>query len=446
MRRRALACLAVLPALAAGPRPGAVTLAADAIAPARPDAALARALFGVEGPVTLAREADTPPNWLVAGPDGPFGHIASTWEIAGSVGYSGRPIPIFVAVTPEARIVGARLMRQNEPVLTPGISGADIATCVDAVSGFDLTGPAVSAFEPRAGLPEMVARATVSTGLIRDAILRTARTVALGRNLLGRQSHTRAVGARGPRDAAILVASRGAHSHRGLGWRRTGVFDRIEVIRGQQTIALTEDDFPRIDALAAEGAPAFREISVLRLNGVRFDPARPFRIEVSAARPAEGGGEVSTLLPLAYELPAEFLLPPEAPAGPEPAWVAASEEKGLELAGIGAMLAVLTAILCPQEGLVLRPGRGAVATSVPGALALPGGSRHLLAPAKGRCPRLWRGVTVVVPEAETADALSTAFAVSGCTRIGDLVPDGIGVIATDMAGRVHRFGRRLREA
>ena len=414
-----------LPALTAARGEGVV--APQAVAPARPDAALAAALFDAEGPVTLTRLEDAPPGWSVAGPEGRLGYIGSTWEIAKSVGYSGRPIDILVAVSTEARIAGARMMRQNEPVLTLGISEEDIAAYVGAFSGLDLTRPVVSAFESREGLPEVISRATVSTGVIRDSILRTARTLALGRgviagqgrridrvgfeargwpaliasgavarrtftlaearealagarvpvpdgegafldlalalidpptigrNLLGQQSYTRAVGALGPGDAAIMVASRGLHAHRGLSWRQSGVFERIEVIQGEETFTLTEADFRRIDALAVEEAPQFKEISVFRLPGERFDPAAPFRIEVGATRPAEDGTQTRMTMALSYELPDEFLLAPAPPPEAEPAWVAAWERRQFAVAGVGVMLTVLTGILFFQESLVRRP-------------------------------------------------------------------------------------------
>ncbi|HEY9057707.1 MAG TPA: 4Fe-4S binding protein, partial [Aurantimonas sp.] len=144
-----------------------------------PDPALAARLFGVEGTLRVTRQEGAVPSWSVTAPDGPIGHIASTWEITESVGYSGRPIDILVAVTREGRIAGARLIRQSEPVLTLGISESDIADYVDGFAGVDLTRPPTIDFADRPDLPDVISRATVSTGVIRDAILRTARTVAL---------------------------------------------------------------------------------------------------------------------------------------------------------------------------------------------------------------------------------------------------------------------------
>jgi NosR/NirI family nitrite reductase transcriptional regulator len=180
----AIGALAPAPARAAGGGGAGRILAPDAIAPAAPDAALAAALFG--RPAAALTRVETPaPGWEATGPDGPLGVIASTWEVAGSVGYSGRPLDALVAVDRAGRIAGARLMRHDEPILTLGVSDADIAAYVAGFAGLDLSQPVPVAFEARAGLPPVIARATVSTGVIRDGILRTARTTALAHGLVG---------------------------------------------------------------------------------------------------------------------------------------------------------------------------------------------------------------------------------------------------------------------
>ncbi len=406
---------------------GLETLAGEAIAPAAPDAVIAGRLFPDSGPLRLERIDDSPPGWTAIGTDGVVGYIASTWEIAGSVGYSGRPIDVLVGVTPDARIAGAELMRHDEPVLTLGISTEDIADYVGAFSGLDLTREQVTAFGARSDLPDVIARATVSTGVIRDAILRTSRTLAIGRGIAGGRGvdidrvsfaerswdELLAEGAlagttvpmaearAGLAGASSAAAPRARASSSSSGWRcstprpsaaacsarpstparwarsvraiprsssvraactRTaastgavrGVFERIEVIQGEETIALRQDDFLRIDRLAAEGAPDLKEMSVFRLDAARFDPAAPFRVEVTATRPT-AEGEVALRIPLAYSLPAEFLLPPAAPPETAPLWVSAWQAKRPQIAGLGVMLTVLSAILFFQESFVRRP-------------------------------------------------------------------------------------------
>ena len=103
----------------------------------------------------------------------------------------------------------------------------------------------------------------------------------------------------------------------------------------------------------AEGAPDFREMSIFRLPGDRFDPTRPFRVEVTASRPT-AEGEASFTIPLDYQLPARFLLPSALPET-APLWVSAWDAKRVEIAGVVLMLTVLTGILFFQESFVKRP-------------------------------------------------------------------------------------------
>ena len=168
--------ICLLIALALGFAPASLS-ADDVIAPTPQ---LAEELLALPGPVTLQRVEDGVPGWTVYSSGSIMGHIASTWEVAGSVGYSGRPLDVLVALSPDAKITGARLMRHDEPVLTLGISDADIARYISGFAGLDLTAP--ETVSPNA--PDVIARATVSTGVIRDGILRTARTLAIARGLI----------------------------------------------------------------------------------------------------------------------------------------------------------------------------------------------------------------------------------------------------------------------
>ncbi len=406
--------LLALPAHAGGP------LSGDAPDLRPPTPAEAAEMLSLEAPVQILREAGGVPGWTVTKAGTVVGHIGSTWEIAASVGYSGRPIDVLVAVTPEGRIGGARMVRHNEPVLTLGISEADIAAYVSGFAGYDLSssGPAAAP----GGLPDVISRATVSTGVIRDGILRTARTLAIargviagsggmdrlsyesatwdallamgaitetsvtmadaatalsgatvpvepgpgaflhlwtgiidpptvGRNLLGQQDFTRAVGNLGAGGAALIVMSSGLHSHRGTDWKRTGLFDRLTVVQGDTRWQPTEDRYHMQKKLAANGAPKMKEISLFALPR-DIDPTRPFSIEVRAARPSDAG-EVAMTIALPYQLPDAFLLAP--PPDPAPLWVSAWAAKRAQIAIVALMLAVLTLILFAQEWITRRP-------------------------------------------------------------------------------------------
>ena len=175
----------------------------------------------------------------------------------------------------------------------------------------------------------------------------------IGRNLLGPQPFNRALAALGAGDSALFVASSGLHSHRGIAWRKTGVFDRIEVIQGAETFSPTADDYIRIDRLAAADAPEFKEMSVFRLPGDRFEPTAPFRVEVTATRPTPDG-VASFTVPLDYTLPARFTLASELPENP-PLWKSAWTAKRPSIIGVVLMLSTLTGIMFVQESFVKRP-------------------------------------------------------------------------------------------
>jgi NosR/NirI family nitrite reductase transcriptional regulator len=392
---------------------------ADGVEVAMPTRALVADLFGQTVPLALERQEDAVPGWVVSGPSGALGFIASTWEVTRSVGYSGRPLDVLVAIDMRGRIAGARLMRHAEPILTLGLSDADIARFVGGFAGVDLTDPEDAGQGP--DMPDVISRATVSTGVLRDSILRTARMLAIargllpgggidrvtyaprdwaalidegavtrrgvsmteaaqalagakvavptgdapfielyaalidpptiGRNILGERQYTRAMAALGPGETALFVASHGLYSHRGTAWRRDGVFDRLTVVQNEARIALVKSGYTRIDDLAIDGAPEFKERSIFHLPVEGFDPAQPFTLELTATRPAETG-EVSFVTDLGYALPAAYITGP--PAAPAPLWQSRWQEKRLQVASVAVMMGVLTLILLVQEWIVRR--------------------------------------------------------------------------------------------
>ena len=74
-----------------------------------PTEAEAARLFGAAAPVQVLRDAAGMPGWQGSQGGAVIGHIGSTSEIAGSVGYSGRPLDVLVAIGTEACIKGARI-------------------------------------------------------------------------------------------------------------------------------------------------------------------------------------------------------------------------------------------------------------------------------------------------------------------------------------------------
>lgn len=114
------------------------------------------------------------------------GYLFSTFAVAGSAGYSGKPLDVLAGIDLDAQITGALLRHHNEPILVIGISPEVLVRYVAGFAGLDLRARvAGGGGERRAGLPDAIAGATVSSGVIRDALVRAGRAVARSRGLLG---------------------------------------------------------------------------------------------------------------------------------------------------------------------------------------------------------------------------------------------------------------------
>ena len=117
---RAAAILSLLASGMAGPvhaAPPALAAASETIAPAAPDAVLAAALFQMPpGSTPMLTRQETPvPGWTVAADGRVLGLIGSTWELAGSTGYSGQPLDVLVAVAHPLEHGHAPLQQHEEP-------------------------------------------------------------------------------------------------------------------------------------------------------------------------------------------------------------------------------------------------------------------------------------------------------------------------------------------
>jgi thiamine biosynthesis lipoprotein len=86
----------------------------------------------------------------------------------------------------------------------------------------------------------------------------------------------------------------------------------------------------------------------------------------------------------------------------------------------------------------------AIATSEPKSLVFDARTfrHHLIDPRTGESPRHWQSISVFAPTAETADALSTAFALMTHEQAADLASSfgDVAFIGADWKGRIRRHG------
>ena len=180
---------------------------------------------------------------------------------------------------------------------------------------------------------------------------------AIGASLLGEAGYSALIGTMGGNDHALFLAANGLYSFKGTSWRRTGQFDRIELVQGERTIQLTRDQHRIIEKVKAGGAPELRETAAFIVpEESGFNPALPFRLSLIVTREDAAGASRSGRFHLDYALPVRYLLaPPPAPAQAEtPLWKANWQARGLAIGTVVAMLLALYLILIFQNQIAAR--------------------------------------------------------------------------------------------
>ncbi len=181
---------------------------------------------------------------------------------------------------------------------------------------------------------------------------------ALGLSLLGDAEYGNLKARLKDGEHVLLVAGRGRYSFKGSGYVRGGLFDRIQLIQGDNSIRFRDREHRRLGTMAAEGAPNFTELDLFTIAaGTSFDPTKPFRLQLLVNR-AIGPIKKSFLtFDLGYALPQGYLRAvaqspessssPSAVEGDEAAaksklWQRVWRERQVSIAILGIALAVLT--------------------------------------------------------------------------------------------------------
>lgn len=127
-----------------------------------------------------------PPAAPVYRDDRLVGYVFSTRAVGRSVGFSGKPLDIVAGVDLSGRVTGAFLRRHSEPILVIGIADARLANYVQSFTGLDIrTNRLADAAPGKKGVPDAISGASISSAVIFDAILTSARSVARTRGIIG---------------------------------------------------------------------------------------------------------------------------------------------------------------------------------------------------------------------------------------------------------------------
>jgi NosR/NirI family nitrous oxide reductase transcriptional regulator len=191
---------------------------------------------------------------------------------------------------------------------------------------------------------------------------------AIGKRLLGDAGFAALQQSLKPGQQAILIAANGAYSFKGSGYVRGGIFDRFEILQGDNSIRFRDITHTRLGDIHAAGAPTFQDVDLFRVpEGSTLDPTQPWRLQLLAQRAFGARDKAFLTFDLSYELPQAYLKPAPtsaAAAAPSSTVDAASEPPMWHMmwrAKIGQIsvllfaIGLLTAIFFFQDWLVRRP-------------------------------------------------------------------------------------------
>jgi NosR/NirI family transcriptional regulator, nitrous oxide reductase regulator len=224
----------------------------------------------------------TPPTAAVYRDGRQVGYVFSTWDVTQSKGFSDRPLILLVGIDLAGHIAGVRLVHHTEPIASLGLKDEELHRFTEGYAGHDLNqgidivremsssvlgGSFSQRSAPGASASaklDAVSRATTSSVLMSDAIVRGARIVARSRGILAKSGAGMArldVDRFAPADWPALEATGAiAHLHLSYGDIRTQLAGGGRLVLGDSAAA-PGDAF--LDLYVALVTPAGIGINVL---------------------------------------------------------------------------------------------------------------------------------------------------------------------------------------
>jgi NosR/NirI family nitrous oxide reductase transcriptional regulator len=280
-------------------------------------------------------------------------------------------------LAPEAGIAAGPRFEVDETVtetsswqslLEQGAVGRLRVSLADVNKAFQESGEAEAAERPEKGDPD--------SDYI-DLYAAVLTIPAIGRSLLGEAEYGNMQDVLSADQDALLIAAKGRYSFKGSGYVRGGVFDRFQIIQGDESYRFRDRNHKRLGEVEAKGAPEFSEVDLFYIPKERsFDPTAPWRLELLAQRAIGPTQKAYLTFDLDYRAPSEYLrrIEPAAATTSEPApesadvtlatlfehnsdalWVKLWREKIPEILITVVALTALTLIFFLQDWLAKRP-------------------------------------------------------------------------------------------
>lgn len=185
----------------------------------------------------------------------------------------------------------------------------------------------------------------------------------IGRNLLGESQYNWLMSQLKPGEHAIAVMANGVYSFKGSGYVRGGIFDRIQVNQGTESINFRDLDHYRLSDVYLEGMPEFKEMAIFIIReNYHFNPGAEWSVSLLVHRQTGPLTSIFTTFSGNYEIPLAYVSQPATPVAGEisetlewPMWITVWQQKKFQIAILGVGLVTLTLIMLLQDWLVRYP-------------------------------------------------------------------------------------------
>ncbi|MFD2231141.1 transcriptional regulator NosR [Alkalimarinus sediminis] len=182
----------------------------------------------------------------------------------------------------------------------------------------------------------------------------------IGKNLLGEREYNWLMGELKEGEHAIAVMGTGPYSFKGNGYVRGGIFDRIQLNQGDDTVSFRDVDHHRLNDVYAANMPEFKEMDIFIIRPqFDFDPGTNWDIELLVRRQTGPLDSVFVSFTGGYQIPEAYIDRPVQPVVEAeedlPIWISIWEQKSFSVTVLIISLVFLSAIIFMQDWLVRYP-------------------------------------------------------------------------------------------
>jgi len=182
----------------------------------------------------------------------------------------------------------------------------------------------------------------------------------VGKNLLGEREYNWLMGELKEGEHAIAVMGTGPYSFKGNGYVRGGIFDRIQLNQGDDTVSFRDVDHHRLNDIYTANTPDFKEMDIFIIRPqFEFDPGTNWDIELLVRRQTGPLDSVFVSFTGGYQTPEAYIDRPIQPVVEAeedlPIWVSIWQQKAFSVTVLIISLVFLSAVIFMQDILVRYP-------------------------------------------------------------------------------------------